>query len=183
MTKRSMLPTAVLGLLVSLAFQTPSHAATYTATVSEAFTVANGTSLSPTIDSITLAFSGLTDGISNLQFVGSAFTNPLAPVTPTLTGNSTAETVTMSFSPGAFTVSGAVMFTTTVSTNVITDLQNQIKLVSETVVAPGETMTFSPLTFSIAVPEPASLVMFLTGMPVPLMVLGMLRRRKVRSKD
>jgi hypothetical protein len=31
-----------------------------------------------------------------------------------------------------------------------------------------------------AVPEPASLVMFLTGMPMPLMVLGMLRRRKAQ---
>jgi hypothetical protein len=34
----------------------------------------------------------------------------------------------------------------------------------------------------MAVPEPASLVMMLTGMPVPLMVLGVLRRRKAQRK-
>jgi hypothetical protein len=34
-----------------------------------------------------------------------------------------------------------------------------------------------------AVPEPASLVMLLTGMPVPLVVLGMLRRRKATAKS
>jgi hypothetical protein len=34
-----------------------------------------------------------------------------------------------------------------------------------------------------AVPEPASLVMLLTGMPVPLVVLGMLRRRKAMAKS
>jgi len=35
---------------------------------------------------------------------------------------------------------------------------------------------------ALAVPEPASMVMFLTGMPVPLMVLGILRRRKAAAK-
>jgi hypothetical protein len=41
---------------------------------------------------------------------------------------------------------------------------------------------FQGSTTIMAVPEPASLVMFLTGMPVPLMVLGMLRRRKARRR-
>jgi hypothetical protein len=41
---------------------------------------------------------------------------------------------------------------------------------------------FQGSTTIMAVPEPASLVMFLTGMPVPLMVLGMLRRRKASRK-
>jgi hypothetical protein len=39
---------------------------------------------------------------------------------------------------------------------------------------------FQGSTTISAVPEPASLVMFLTGMPMPLMVLGMLRRRKAQ---
>jgi hypothetical protein len=29
-----------------------------------------------------------------------------------------------------------------------------------------------------SVPEPASVVMFLTGMPLPLVVVGLLRRRR-----
>jgi hypothetical protein len=32
--------------------------------------------------------------------------------------------------------------------------------------------------FVSAIPEPASLVMMLTGMPLPLVVLGLLRRRR-----
>lgn len=39
---------------------------------------------------------------------------------------------------------------------------------------------FQGSTVITAVPEPASLVMFLTGMPMPLVVLGMLRRRKAQ---
>ena len=35
--------------------------------------------------------------------------------------------------------------------------------------------------FGQSVPEPASIVMMLTGMPVPLIVLGMLRRRKAKA--
>lgn len=41
---------------------------------------------------------------------------------------------------------------------------------------------FQGSTTLMAVPEPASLVMVLTGMPVPLMVLGILRRRKAQRK-
>jgi hypothetical protein len=42
---------------------------------------------------------------------------------------------------------------------------------------------FQGSTTITAVPEPASLVMMLTGMPVPLMVLGVLRRRKAQRKN
>jgi hypothetical protein len=42
---------------------------------------------------------------------------------------------------------------------------------------------FQGSTTLMAVPEPASLVMMLTGMPVPLMVLGVLRRRKAQRKN
>lgn len=38
--------------------------------------------------------------------------------------------------------------------------------------------TFSGTSMVTAVPEPASLVMMLTGMPLPLVVLGLLRRRR-----
>jgi len=40
----------------------------------------------------------------------------------------------------------------------------------------GETIVLGSI-----VPEPASIVMMLTGMPVPLIVLGMLRRRKAKA--
>jgi hypothetical protein len=45
------------------------------------------------------------------------------------------------------------------------------------------TFQFQGSTIITAVPEPASVVMMLTGMPMPLMVLGMLRRRKARRAD
>jgi len=48
--------------------------------------------------------------------------------------------------------------------------------------ANNSTVGFQGSTTISAVPEPASLVMLLTGMPVPLMVLGMLRRRKAQRK-
>jgi len=41
-----------------------------------------------------------------------------------------------------------------------------------------DTFGVTSVITAAVVPEPASVVMFLTGMPVPLMVLGMLRRRK-----
>jgi hypothetical protein len=50
------------------------------------------------------------------------------------------------------------------------------------VVTPNSIASFQGSTTIMAVPEPASLVMFLTGLPMPLMVLGMLRRRKAQRK-
>jgi hypothetical protein len=37
------------------------------------------------------------------------------------------------------------------------------------------------VTFAASVPEPASIVMMLTGMPLPLVVLGLLRRRRATA--
>jgi hypothetical protein len=59
-------------------------------------------------------------------------------------------------------------------------LANQITLNITGQGTPNTSAGFQGSTTIMAVPEPASLVMFMTGMPVPLMVLGMLRRRKVR---
>jgi hypothetical protein len=47
---------------------------------------------------------------------------------------------------------------------------------------PNAKDVFGAATTLTAVPEPASAVVFLTGMPVPLVVLGWLRRRKAASK-
>jgi len=72
----------------------------------------------------------------------------------------------------------------------ITSLPIPYTLTSETVISltsvstdpavPG-TLTFSNQVTVTGVPEPASLVMMLTGMPLPLVVLGILRRRRAAA--
>lgn len=153
---------------VSGAFETQSRAGSFLIGVTEGFSVQNPpASFDPTIQSITLQFSGLTDGISDLNFIGVAFSNnPLVQVTPTLSGDAAAETVTLSFSPDAFSVAGTISFTTVTSTDSVPALQNMIKLVSETVVASANSQTYGPLSFTVlgAVPEPASMSLMGSGL-------------------
>jgi hypothetical protein len=46
----------------------------------------------------------------------------------------------------------------------------------------GENAQYNLLTQVTAVPEPASMIMMLTGMPMPLLLLSILRRRKAGAK-
>lgn len=77
--------------------------------------------------------------------------------------------------PGSAVVTPVVPFTLT-NTMIIT--------LTGTGAANGSDVKFQGSTtiMASAVPEPASLLMFLTGMPMPLMVLGMLRRRKAQRE-
>jgi hypothetical protein len=45
----------------------------------------------------------------------------------------------------------------------------------------GTTAQFQTLTVASAIPEPASIILMLTGMPLPLVVLGLLRRRRAAA--
>lgn len=47
--------------------------------------------------------------------------------------------------------------------------------------AAGNTVQFQTLTTLTAVPEPTSIIMMLTGVPLPLVVLGLLRRRRAAA--
>jgi hypothetical protein len=47
----------------------------------------------------------------------------------------------------------------------------------------AESATYGGQTVVTGIPEPASIVMMLTGIPMPLVVLGMLRRRKAAKKS
>ena len=44
--------------------------------------------------------------------------------------------------------------------------------------SPTDGFTGSVRVTGTAVPEPASMVMFMTGMPLPLVLVGLLRRRR-----
>jgi PEP-CTERM motif len=163
MIKRSVLRIAVLGLLASLAFQTPSRADSFLIEVDETFTLSNLPSTTSTISSLTLQFSGL-NGISNLSFLGAGFGGS-GVVTPTLSGSAATGTVTLTFPTSVYLATGTVFFDTVTTTTDLTQLASQIKLVSETVVASANTQTYTPLSFSVvSVPEPTSMSLIGIGM-------------------
>jgi hypothetical protein len=61
-------------------------------------------------------------------------------------------------------------------------LTNQVMVTMTPTGLSGENTQYNLLTQVTAVPEPASLVMMLTGMPMPLVLLSILRRRKAATK-
>jgi hypothetical protein len=180
MIKRSVFPAMVLGLLGSLMSATPSQAGSYIVSVSETFALTSAAPVDNSISTLTLQFSGLTDGISSLQYVGTAWSYPVTPtstpVTPTLTGDSSAQTVTLSFSPNVFTASGTVTFDTIVPTNNIAELESTIKFVSGTSGASTSTFTGPTFTFLAVVPEPNTMALGGIGMAC-LLAFHRLRKR------
>jgi hypothetical protein len=130
MRRRSCLVIPALGLLASLTLTTPGKASSVV-TVSEAFTISTA-NYSPTLESLTLSFSGL-NGISGLTFLGAANTNPLGPVNTPLSYSAPAESVTISFTPQAFSAAGTISFETSTSAKSLSALQSEIKLTGESV--------------------------------------------------
>jgi hypothetical protein len=113
--------------------------------------------------------------------------NSTNPTTPTPSGqNPGLQTIAIPLASsttlsGSQNTPGSTTFSPYVQPYALT---NQITLnIRGTGNANNSIIGFQGSTTITAVPEPASLVMMLTGMPVPLMVLGMLRRRKAQRKN
>jgi len=122
----------------------------------------------------TATFTGTT-GASN-QTYDSTFTDsaspPLTATAPTITflGNtSNAQSDTTSAPLGTY----VVPYTLTSTTN--------IKLDAAGSSSPGNDVFTGTTSVLGAVPEPASLIMMVTGMPLPLVVMGLLRRRRAAA--
>jgi hypothetical protein len=110
--------------------------------------------------------------------------NSDTPTSPTTSGPTPGLQTIAIPTAGASTLSGSqnVPGSTTFSPYATPyALTNQIILhITGTGNSNNSIVGFQGSTTITSVPEPASLVMMLTGMPVPLMVLGMLRRRKAQ---
>jgi hypothetical protein len=107
--------------------------------------------------------------------------NATNPTTPTTSGPAPGlQTIAIPVAgqgtlSGSQNVPGSTSFSPYVTPYALT---NQIVLhVTGTGSANNSIIGFQGSTTIMAVPEPASLVMMLTGMPVPLMILGILRRK------
>jgi hypothetical protein len=112
--------------------------------------------------------------------------NATNPTTPTQSGpNPGLQTIAIPLASsttlsGSQNVPGSTTFAPYVQPYALT---NTITItVHGTGSANNSIIGFQGSTTITAVPEPASLVMMLTGMPVPLMVLGVLRRRNAQRK-
>lgn len=177
MTRRSFVP--ALALFASLAFAAPTQAATIL--VSEAINVT--TLGNNNVTSIDLKFTGL-NGISGIQFLGTAFSLTPAPVNviPSFTNNGV-DTITINLSPGVFFLGGSITFLTTAPTTDVVALKSLIKFDSYTLHSPPGTVVTSDPTFTAvaAVPEPTSSAMF--GIGIALAVgLGWNRKRREVAK-
>jgi len=162
MTKRSFLLTAALGLLGSLVFSSPSHAAIVT--VSEQFTITPATAGSATISSAVVEFTGL-NGISDLKFSGIAVNGSFVNVAVGLSTMGP-EDVKLTFTGDAALVSGTLSLTTTASTSNVMLLPGLIKIDPATTSAVGGTIATTPVSFSIpnTVPEPSAMALLGIGM-------------------
>lgn len=96
--------------------------------------------------------------------------------TPTLTSTSTG-TALNNYSPSNSIGVGTVTSGYTLDNSATIDMTGSTP-------STGTTTQFAvaaTLTATATVPEPASLIMMLTGMPLPLVVLGLLRRRRAAA--
>jgi len=175
MSKRSFSWIAALGLIASLAFGTPSQAASVLINVSENFSLTN-TAVADNISSVVFTFTNseytpppVLDTMTAAKFTGTAVSLS-APVliTPGVSTNATLGTFTLTFSPSVFTIGGGISFNTIATTSDVSQLALDIKLAKVTIVTPTGTdvLTTNPLHFTVlgAVPEPASMSLLGIGM-------------------
>jgi hypothetical protein len=147
---------AILGQSTVSTFTNTTGAAGDGTTLNAYYDPANAT------NSIT-AFTSPGQSISEPSNVGGT---PLSP--PALTSPSTTTIATAAYKT-PFSLTDVVTLTITGNGSGTIPATNQFEA-SATIKA-------------AAIPEPASIVMFLTGMPVPLVILGILRRRKALAKN
>jgi len=167
MRKSSFVRNVVCGLLVCLAFVTPSQATSYVINVSEQVQIQNASLASDTISSVEVDYSGLGGSLFGVSFTGSALNFPTGYLpTSAVAVGSPLDGVMVSVSGGsASLLSGTIYFNTVQSTNDVAVLAATIKAISETVIASASTTFYGPLHFSVvAVPEPTSMALLGIGM-------------------
>jgi hypothetical protein len=122
------------------------------------------------VETGTVNFAGATGSLDSTGVMTDATGATTTVSIPTLTETSSPPSSSNSTSPGTF----LTPFT----------LDSQTTLVLDSTSGTNGSNGFSQklqLTASSAIPEPASLVMMLTGMPLPLVVMGLLRRRRAAA--
>jgi PEP-CTERM motif len=151
--KRSFFLTLAAGLLASLAFAAPSQAGTIVTTTLEFVGP-----LSPAATSITFDYTLSAGSISDLGGLASS-----AP--GTTFGGSTANSVTLDFSPGVTNLAIA-KFTFVDNAVAFADAPTSITLTSVTAAPGGQTITTSAALafFPSVVPEPTSIALLGIGM-------------------
>jgi len=140
--------------------------------------VTEGGWMSPTSSTATMfqtnqgaTFSGATGG-SNKTYVGSLNGISQGTTPPTLFGTtSVAQSATMTtpLAPGAYSIPFTLTNTTTMTLDQASSGSKASNVFTGTTSITG------------AVPEPASLIMMVAGMPLPLVVMGLLRRRRAAA--
>lgn len=155
-----------------------------------------------TTGQISIAAVGTTAASLSVDTTQSGFLSPVGP-SGTLASTASGSYITMAGSttytsdfqgtnatPQSFTQSGSGSFSTvnpppTVPTGSVPSgysLSNHFVIAVSGPVGSTEGFSGQALITAAAIPEPSSIVMFLTGMPMPLaIVLGVLRRRRARS--
>jgi hypothetical protein len=122
------------------------------------------------VESGTVNFAGATGSLASTGVLTDATGAATTVSIPTLTETSIPPSSSASTSPGTYVTPFTLDSQTTLVLDSVTNL-------------PGSN-GFSQKVQLIAassVPEPASLVMMLTGMPLPLVVMGLLRRRRAAA--
>jgi hypothetical protein len=122
------------------------------------------------VESGTVNFAGATGSLDSTGVLTDATGAATTVSIPTLTETSIPPSSSASTSPGTY----VTPFT----------LDSQTTLVLDAATGLNGSNGFSQKVQLIAassVPEPASLVMMLTGMPLPLVVMGLLRRRRAAA--
>jgi len=118
----------------------------------------------------TVNFAGATGSLDSTGVLTDATSATTTVSIPTLTETSDPPSASASTVPGAFVTPFS--------------LDSQTTLVLDSATALNGSNGFSQKLQVVAsgvIPEPASLVMMLTGMPLPLVVLGLLRRRRAAA--
>jgi len=122
------------------------------------------------VDTSTVNFAGATGSLGSEGVLTDATGASTTVSIPTLTEASNPPSSSNSTSPGTY----VTPFTLDSQTTLVLDAASDV----------NGSNGFSQkvqLTASTAIPEPASLVLMLTGMPLPLVVVGLLRRRRAAA--
>jgi len=168
MSKRSFLMIAAFGLIASLAFGTPSQAASTLVTTSATLNTGNSTTYTGLVVTYSTAAGSFTDlTLTSNGTLSESFPTPPFQSTITLTPTVATEKVTSSYSPSSYGVNLTEGYSFVVPVPIGT-AESTVTITSIYFVETGGahvTPTAHSLTFSaLAVPEPASMSLLGIGM-------------------